>query len=255
MKKRIRAIVKKNLVEFLPWDTNHFGYRIGRANIHSLDTGTYQQLSAACELQEIDCLYFLADADDTESILQLERQGFVLVDIRITFHRQLRALPALRQLDNIIMRSAKVDDLETLQAIAHDSFRSTRFFADPYLSDEKASSLYEIWLSKSVRTDYAERVLVAEQNGECLGFLTCHLDKQSHLGKIGLVALARSGRGKGISQGMIWHALHWFRDQGMQSVDVVTQGRNIAAQRLYQRCGFLTRTMQVSFHKWFRKLP
>ena len=32
---------------------------------------------------------------------------------------------------------------------------------------------------------------------------------------------------------------------------VVTQGRNIAGQRLYQRCGFLTRSVELWYHKWY----
>jgi hypothetical protein len=31
----------------------------------------------------------------------------------------------------------------------------------------------------------------------------------------------------------------------------VTQGRNLAAQRLYQRTGFLIRDLQLWYHKWY----
>jgi hypothetical protein len=34
-------------------------------------------------------------------------------------------------------------------------------------------------------------------------------------------------------------------------VNVVTQGRNSKAQRLYERCGFLTRSVQLWYHRWF----
>jgi hypothetical protein len=32
---------------------------------------------------------------------------------------------------------------------------------------------------------------------------------------------------------------------------VVTQGNNLAAQRLYQTCGFLSRDLQLWYHKWY----
>ncbi len=243
------------LVRFLPWDTSHFGHRIGRAKNHCLDAESYQLLRDSCKKAEIDCLYFLADAGDQASILELQRQGFVFVDIRITLEQKVSDSPTPRSDGKTIVRSSSAGDLETLTAIARDSFTSTRFFADPYLNNEKASTMYQIWLSKSVTTDYADRVVVAEVNRKSVGFVTCHLDTVSREGKIGLVALATSAQGKGLSQIMVRHALEWFRDQGMKSASVVTQGNNIAAQRLYQRCGFVTRSTELWFHKWFRNMP
>jgi len=46
-------------------------------------------------------------------------------------------------------------------------------------------------------------------------------------------------------------ALDWFASQGAKEVRVVTQGKNIAAQRLYQRCGFVIRDLQLWYHKWY----
>ena len=45
-------------------------------------------------------------------------------------------------------------------------------------------------------------------------------------------------------------ALDWFATQGVEKVTVVTQGRNGAAQRLYQRCGFVTGSIHLWYHKW-----
>ncbi|MCY4018848.1 MAG: GNAT family N-acetyltransferase [Chloroflexi bacterium] len=247
--------MKNQLVRFLPWDTNHFGYRIGRANIHCLDEESYQLLKDSCKKVEIDCLYFLADASDQASILELQRHGFIFVDIRSTLELKVPGPPTPQSNGDAIIRSSSVGDLETLAAIARDSFMSTRFYTDPFLNNEKASTMYQIWLTKSVTTDYADRVVVAEVNRKSVGFVTCHLDRVSSEGKIGLVALARSAQGKGLSQTMVLYALEWFLDQGMKSVSVITQGHNIAAQRLYQRCGFLTRSTELWFHKWFRNMP
>ena len=48
-----------------------------------------------------------------------------------------------------------------------------------------------------------------------------------------------------------WPRLDWFRTQGAHEVTVVTQGNNRAAQRLYQQCGFLSRDLQLWYHKWY----
>ena len=256
--------MKDELVRFLPWDTNHFGYRIGRARIQRLDAESYQQLRADCAQAEIDCLYFLADAADQASILELQRHGFIFVDIRCTLEWKVPVSPsaqhvkrshAQRNSEEAVIRFASVDDGESLAAIASGGFTATRFFADPILSNEKAAAMYQIWLGKSLSAEYAEQVIVAEVKRNSVGFVTGHLDKESREGKIGLVALARSARGRGLARLLVNHALNWFRDQEMNRVSVVTQGRNIAAQRAYQRCGFLTRSTELWFHKWFRDMP
>jgi len=47
--------------------------------------------------------------------------------------------------------------------------------------------------------------------------------------------------------------MNWFADQNASNITVVTQGRNVAAQRLYQRLGFVTRSLELTYHKWFYK--
>ena len=53
------------------------------------------------------------------------------------------------------------------------------------------------------------------------------------------------GRDRGIGWALVAESLRWFAVHGARQVSVVTQGRNVQAQRLYQHCGFLTRSMQL----------
>ena len=39
--------------------------------------------------------------------------------------------------------------------------------------------------------------------------------------------------------------------RGIDRVQVVTQGRNVRAQRVYQRCGFVSAQLQLWYHRWF----
>jgi len=71
------------------------------------------------------------------------------------------------------------------------------------------------------------------------------------LGRIGLVGAGAEARGRGVARALVLAALSWFRSRGSERVQVTTQGRNIAAQRLYQRCGFLTHSVSLYYHKWY----
>ncbi len=40
---------------------------------------------------------------------------------------------------------------------------------------------------------------------------------------------------------------------GVKIVSVVTQGRNIAPQKLYQKCGFISYSTMIWYHRWFNR--
>jgi hypothetical protein len=48
-------------------------------------------------------------------------------------------------------------------------------------------------------------------------------------------------------------ALKWFSKNGVKIVSVVTQGRNIAPQKLYQKCGFISYSTMIWYHRWFNR--
>ena len=71
------------------------------------------------------------------------------------------------------------------------------------------------------------------------------------MGEIALVGVQARARGRGIGQALLQAARTWFEENGLRAIRVATQGRNLAAQRLYQRNGFRTETVQLYYHRWF----
>ncbi|MCY3833455.1 MAG: GNAT family N-acetyltransferase [Chloroflexi bacterium] len=236
---------------FLPWDSAHFGMRIGRATTRQLDNEAWRKLEEACQELNLDCLYFLAAAADHVTIAALLESGFAFVDIRLTFEARVDEVPSVRKQEGLLFRAGSAYDLEALRPIAAGSYRRSRFYVDPRFSDERASLMYQIWLEKSLTAGFADHVVVAESSGRAVGFITIHLDKPSGEGNIGLVGVAEAARGKGCASGMLRHASQWLAARGRDCLNVVTQGSNVSAQRLYQRCGFVTRSVELWFHKWF----
>src|SRR5580692_11543770 len=69
---------------FLEWDSQFFGRRIGRVEGHRLDAELRSRISAWCLENAIDCLYFLADANDSQTVVCAEEWKAHFVDIRVT---------------------------------------------------------------------------------------------------------------------------------------------------------------------------
>lgn len=204
-----------------------------------------------CQSEAIKCLYFLADSDHADSIRLAEQNCFNLVDIRMTFDLHLTDMDAItaQGLSEVSIRSSRLDDLPYLRAIARDIYHDSRFYYDPHFPKERADALYATWIEKSCK-GYADRVLVLEKDGEPVGYITCHISNPQ-VGRIGLVGVHHAVQDVGAGQPLVYSALWWFASCGVERVEVVTQGRNCKAQRLYQRCGFLTRSVQLWYHKWF----
>lgn len=229
------------------WESAFFGVRTARIARIRLDGALLGRTLDECRTHGIHVVHYLADADDDESIRAAEQAGFHLVDVRMTFEWRASPLPAIPS--GCTIRDYHEDDLPALQDIARMSDRQTRFYSDYRYPRERCDALYSTWIAKSCQGG-AARVIVAGEIGAAAGFVTCELDQTATEGSIGLVGVHSRMRGQGIAKRMIAEAQRWFVANGVGRVRVVTQVRNIAAQRLYQQSGFLTSAIGFWYHKW-----
>ncbi len=241
--------------QFLEWDSDFFGFRIGRVKQARLDQSALERIEEWHTRHEIACLYFLADADDGDTVRLAEASGFHFVDIRVTLEKgsvmQANDSKASREGGSVqdSVRLVAPSDIPALRSIARTGHRDSRFYYDPNFPVARCDAMYETWIDKSCN-GYADAVFVADLYGEAVGYISCHLAGEGK-GNIGLLGVSAQARGKGLGQRLIVAALDWFAEQNVTEVTVVTQGRNSAAQRLYQRCGFLTLSVQLWYHRWF----
>jgi dTDP-4-amino-4,6-dideoxy-D-galactose acyltransferase len=243
-----------SLCQFLDWDSEFFQRRIARVTVNRLDIIAVHEVMTWCELNAIDCLYFLGDLEDKTTIQVAEENGFRLVDIRITLDTRIEE-PLKFDSDKlaISIRPSTPDDIAALRAIARVSHCDSRFYYDLHFPQSRCDDLYEMWIEKSCN-GYADTVIVAEVDDQIAGYISCQItDPHLAVGQIGLVAVGPEARGMGIGYELVRESLRWFSKHQVQQVIVVTQGRNSKAQRLYQRCGFLTRSVQAWYHRWYSR--
>ena len=235
--------------EFLDWDSTFFGRRIARVLGSCLTEKSINDIDSWCGEHKIDCLYFLAAPSDQRTARLAQENGFRFVDFRVTLDLGIsKASGPCGGATGTMIRKATEADLDSLKALARCSHRDTRFYYDGNFPLRRCDELYETWIEKSCR-GWAKNVLIATNRAEIEGYISCHVPS-ARSGQIGLVGVSEKAQGKGVGNELLINAIRWFCEEGVEIVKVVTQGRNVRAQRLYQRCGFVTRSEELWFHRW-----
>lgn len=236
----------------LTWDSEFFGRSIARVKGHRLSEDRVREILKWCRTHQVECLYFLADTNHGETTRLALAYGFNLVDVRISLGCKVeRGLEIAREdhSQTAIVRSWQPEDVSILQAIARISYLDSRFFFDPFFPKSSCEGLYETWIQRSCH-GCADEVLVAAIEGQPVGYVSCHVLDDRVSGRIGLLGVAEQARGRGVGRLLVGCSISWFHREGVEVVRVVTQGRNVVAQRLYQTSGFSTHSVRLWYHRW-----
>lgn len=239
----------EDICQFLEWDSNFFGFRIAKINDEILSEESVLEIIKWCQINEIDCLYFLADSSNQETLPIAEKNNFHLVDLRVNLENN--KLNLIENLSNseVKIRLAQDSDIAQLRQMAAVNHTDSRFYYDSHFPREKCDELYATWIEKSCH-GFADAVLIAEIQNEVVGYISCSI--KNGVGNIGLVGVKATTQGKGIGKLLVNQACQWFKQNEANNVTVVTQGRNIIAQRLYQKNGFITESIKLWYHLWLK---
>jgi GNAT superfamily N-acetyltransferase len=230
-----------------PWDSAFFGAAIAQIAAGRTTAGELAAAVAQANDASIECLCFLADADDQESVRAAEVNGFSLMDVRLTLECAVDATSSALPRDRAI-RPVTPGDLPPLVALARTSHRNTRFHRDTRFDPARSDDLYAVWVERSVKGELADAMWVVDVDEAPRGYITASRGPAG--ASIGLVAVDEAYRGRGYGDQLLRTVLHWAAAQGIPRVSVVTQGRSAPAVRFYERAGFATSLIQLWYHRW-----
>lgn len=228
-------------VERLEWDSEHFGFPVARVTCPQ-NPERLRRAAECADRMGVRCLTALVGTDRTDVVRAAEAVGFRCYDVRVELDRPVGAgsakVPQIRQ--------ASESDLSILEPIARTRFTSSRFFADPNFPDDRAGELYVAWLRRGLIAEDRLLLTTAERDG----FVVCHLADKTKVGTVDLIAVAHGAERSGRGAELIAGAEAGFEQAGLERARVITQGRNLAAQRLYQRHGYRSCGVALWFHRW-----
>jgi dTDP-4-amino-4,6-dideoxy-D-galactose acyltransferase len=232
----------------LPWDSEFFGFRIGRLESRRLTASTLHTALTWAVAERLRCAYFFADATCPETLSHAHEGGFRFVDLRMELAVTLNGTAPHATAAEF--RPATAVDLPVIESLSRIAHHDTRFFKDTGFPANQAAELYVEWIRRDFRVN---RIFVVSDRVNGIGgYVTCQADEDPTVGRIGLIAVAETERRRGLGRELVNGALQWFQHNGCTEVRVVTQASNIPAQRVYQALGFRTSETSATFHRWFK---
>jgi len=235
--------------EVLTWDTEFFGIKVARINKNCLSPKEFKIIYQELLNKDVKLIYWPSSID-------CECQGEIaniynghLVDVKTTYSTKVNY-------DNINLNEYKgtTEILninypdEQLFEIAIQCGEYSRYKIDPQIPKNKFEELYKIWMTKSLSGEMADNVIVIKKNNITSGLITVYC--KDGIGNIGLFGVHDNFRGKGIGGELINASLKYFKTKNCKLVKVVTQGKNEAACKLYEKFGFTVQNKVNFYHFW-----
>ncbi|MBK7028616.1 MAG: GNAT family N-acetyltransferase [Bacteroidales bacterium] len=238
-----------NYCKPLDWDTTFFGYKIGSILADQLTPAVLSSIIKEMRIQNYKLAYGFAKPEDVISNGAFAEYSAFLADEKVTFQRNLK------EDDNFSFVSSVKEYLspepsEKLRKLALQSGIYSRFKIDPNFIHEEYGKLYNEWIEKSVNKTLAKIVLAYFIEEDEKGFIT--LNMKNNVGSIGLIAVDENARGLSIGRELTNASLHYFKEAGMESVEVVTQKSNEVACKFYTSLGFSIKDIVNVYHLWIR---
>lgn len=222
----------------LTWDSQFFGFPVAKiADLAELKTVRQQGVR----------LVYWATTDE-KSQAAAAAVGGTLVDKKVTYQIDLQTVPAEQLQFGSVTEYTDTAANADLIDLSIQAGLYSRFKVDPKMDQKKFEELYTQWMQKSCSHELAKAVLVIREQNKCVAVVTVG-EKNGH-GDIGLVAVDANQRGKGYGAALIRAAQAWFVQHGYTSSQVVTQGDNIAACKLYEKCGYQPASLEYYYHFW-----
>ena len=180
-----------------------------------------------------------------ENIAFLEKERFQFISTKVLY--EFKEVPAKEYTSSYIIKDSDFAfDRNAFKELIRQLGESSHYYKNLLLQSLKIhEKIYDQWFFNTFH-GRAEKIFVAYHQNQPIGILSL-IRKNENL-YIDLLGVAGHFQGKGIAQVLIKKALDYAKSMD-DNLFVYTQGENIAANRCYQKAGFILRDFELIYHK------
>jgi GNAT superfamily N-acetyltransferase len=239
------------LVSLSTLDEERFGVKTAKCSRLGLEG--IPEVMAFCRQHQVELLIARSPTTWLSAAQEMERQGFLLMDVLIYFSRSVHTGKTPRCALGIAVRECRPGDEHAVKSVAEACFRDYQghYHTDSRLDRTKCNEIYADWAYRSCLSDKpAEGVLVATIGKDIVGFGTMR-ENDARQGEGLLFCVSPAFRRRGVYRTIMIHCLHWCTARGLKEMTISTQITNLASQRVWLRLGFEPVSSFYTFHRWF----
>jgi len=226
------------MVTLLDWDTNFFGYDIGKYTITRNSSFDIKDLKDS--FSHFKLIYIFSDYE-----LQ-PKKGLNLVDVKVLFSK---VCEFNKYEDEIIEFNSNIHNYDQLLNLTYLSGSYSRFRLDTNFENDEFRKLYKEWLDKSIDNIIADKVFIKKNQNKLNGFITLNINNLN-TANIGLIAVDPNYQGKNIGSNLINACENYSLKNGCKNIEVSTQKNNKGAMKLYIKNGFQIKNIKYIYHLW-----
>lgn len=230
------------MIEELKWDSDFFGYRVGRIKLNHKKELDLKKLKVAA--REYRLVYVMS----TEQLTEIN--NFKLVDSKVIFTKPLAQKEINTNGNNRIVEfDPEIHSYSQLKELALLSGISSRFQTDINFHKGEFQKLYTKWLDRSISKDIAFSVLIRLMEKKVTGFVTLGSENKN-VAQIGLIAVSEKFQGQKIGSALIKHCESISVEKGFSYLNVATQKENHSAMKFYHSNDFNIKKVEYIYHYW-----
>ncbi len=240
-------MIMTNQLEQATWDSDFFGYKIGRIHADNMQAADLQVQIEQAKNNGYSLIYLFVDPDDNLSNTAARENGARLVDRKITFRICVNDAMAAGK-DMHIKDYEPGYPSDKLIDLSLQSGLYSRYKIDAHFKNREFERLYLAWIENSLTRKIADHTFVYVEDEKELGVVTVRI--KPDLAQIGIIAVDESARGKSIGSKLMNQVIAVVREKEVAMLDVATQTDNINACNFYKKLGFHANHRENVYHIW-----
>lgn len=240
-------------------DSERFGIKVGKVTEQNFNNvGVVDNIINYFD-DNYDLILAKINVDNIKLINELEKYNFRIKDVQSTLYYKINNYCDTRIGEKSFnIREFNSKDTDILVELGIQSFDNYgHYFSDERLDNKDCLAVYGDWVYNCcINKEVADKIFVAEENGEIIGFLSFKTklleNKKYAAGVIGAVSLKH--RNKGVFQDIVRRGLVWGQENDYQWEEHNVLINNFPVNKSFLNLGFKPNNTFTTLHCWIDEL-
>jgi len=238
-------------IQYLPWDSNFFNFKIGKIIIqddNNFDLNTFKEIVAK---DQYDLIYIY-------KYNSLLKQNIIfslnldLIDIVVEMSKEFSSQSIYKrpfELKNTLTKK----ELAESYLIAEQTSLVSRFHKEPMIADFLTKKLYREWVDNSLNKSFADGIFIEKIHNSVVGIHVIKTDLENKTGYCSLIGVRSDIKRKGVGR-KLWNQSfnYWAEQNIIEKVQVPFSLQNKESLNFHLNMGF-NRVEEIRYVYHYRK--